>query len=85
MPIPLQEDLRAVAPWRAVRLSGQSSLFVTTDDPAISRIGSNPAAIEFSLPTGLTSNENLAVNVLVDFEPFAHRIHRRLVRLCGER
>src|ERR1035437_8624517 len=51
MPIRLQDDLRTVAPWRAVRLSGRGPLFVTTDDPAISRIGSNPAAIEFSLPT----------------------------------
>jgi hypothetical protein len=52
MPIRLQDDLRTVAPWRTVRLSGRGSLFVTADDPAISRIGSNPAVIEFSLPTG---------------------------------
>ena len=58
MPIRLQDYLRTVAPWRAVRLSGRGSLFVTTDDPAISRIGSNPAVIEFSLPTGVLKCSN---------------------------
>ncbi len=32
---------------------------VTTDDPAISRIGSNPAAIEFSLPTAIAGRTSL--------------------------
>src|ERR1017187_3456161 len=55
MPIRLQDDLRPVAPSRAVRLSGREPLFLITDDLAISRVGSRRAAIEFSLPTTVYS------------------------------
>src|SRR5208282_4312395 len=56
MPIRFQDDLRPVAPCRAVRLSGREPLFLITDDLAISRIGSRRAAIEFSLPTTVYLN-----------------------------
>jgi 6-phosphogluconate dehydrogenase len=67
MPILLQDLLRPVAPCRAVRFSGRGPLFVTTDDPAISRIGSNPAAIEFSLPTGCIIRAALLEDICAAF------------------